>query len=311
MPTLSASTDLLRLMGDPNRVRLLALLEREEMTVAELTQVTRLAQSRVSTHLGKLRKAGLVTDRRSGSSAYYRLNRTRMPDDAAEIWSLILAGTSDPLLEQDAKRAREVLRARGQASWADSVAGRMERHYSPGRTWQSLLRGFLGLMRLGDVLDVASGDCAVAELIAGRAKRVACLDISATVLRAGRRRLDGLDRVSFHRGDMQALPFQKERFDQVLLLNCLTYAEDPKRVVEEAARVLKPDGALVAVTLASHGHEERVASYGHIRMCFAPTDLRAMFLAAGLAVDLCAVTSRERSSPHFEVISAHARKEAA
>ena len=96
-----------------------------------------------------------------------------------------------------------------------------------------------------------------------------------------------------------------------LLLNCLTYAEDPKRVVEEAARVLKPDGALVAVTLASHGHEERVASYGHIRMGFAPTDLRAMFLAAGLAVDLCAVTSRERSSPHFEVISAHARKEAA
>ena len=281
------------------------------MTVAELTQVTRLTQSRVSTHLGKLRKAGIVTDRRAGSSAYYRLNRTRMPGEAAEIWSLILAGTSDPLLEQDAERSREVLRARGQASWADSVAGRRERYYSPGRTWESLLRGFLGLARLGDVLDVASGDCAVAELIARRARSVACLDISATVLRAGRRRLDGLGRVSFHRGDMQALPFPEERFDQVLLLNCLTYVDDPKRVVVEAARVLKPDGALVAVTLASHGHEEQVASYGHVRLGFTPGDLRSMFLAAGLAVDLCAVTSRERRSPHFEVISAHARKEAA
>ena len=68
-------------MGDPTRVRLLALLEHEEMTVAELTQVTRLTQSRVSTHLGKLRKAALVTDRRAGSSSYYRLNRTGMPDD--------------------------------------------------------------------------------------------------------------------------------------------------------------------------------------------------------------------------------------
>ncbi|MHC4732038.1 MAG: ArsR/SmtB family transcription factor, partial [Planctomycetota bacterium] len=75
MTTLAAATDLMRLLGDPTRVRLLSLLAKEELTVAELTQVTRLTQSRVSTHLGKLREAGLVRDRRAGTSSYYRVTR--------------------------------------------------------------------------------------------------------------------------------------------------------------------------------------------------------------------------------------------
>ena len=71
---LGSTTALLRLLSDPTRVRLLALLEREELTVAELSAVLRLAQPRVSTHLAKLKEAGLVRDRRAGVSAYYRFN---------------------------------------------------------------------------------------------------------------------------------------------------------------------------------------------------------------------------------------------
>lgn len=309
MPDLSATTELLRVLGDPTRVRLLALLAHEELTVAEITDVTRLAQSRVSTHLGKLREASLVRDRRDGSSSFYTLSRDAMPEEARRLWALIEQATRDPLIEQDLERAREVVRARaGGASWADSVAGRMERHYSPGRTWEASLRGLLGLLSLGDVLDVASGDGALAELVAPRSRTITCLDVSETVIEAARGRLAHLGNVRFTRGDMHALPFEDASFDQVMLMNCLTFARSPGRAIAEAARVLRPGGALAGVTLKTHRHEIAAVTYSHVRFGFEPGELRAMLRAAGLVVDACDVTSREKRPPHFEVITIHARK---
>ena len=300
---LALATDLFKLLGDPTRVRLMSLLEGEELTVAELTRITRLAQSRVSTHLGRLREANLLRDRKAGASTYYSVNPS-MPAAALSAWALVRDSAEDPLLDQDAERLKERHR-----TWADAVAGQMERHYSPGRTWQATLRGLLGLLKLGHVLDVASGDCALAELIAPRATTVTCLDSSATVLKAGRRRLRHLDgRVGFRRGDMHALPFPDATFDHVLLLACLSYAADPQRAVAEAARVLKPGGDLVAVTLRKHGHQELVERYDQLQYGFEVEPLRAMLSAAGLDIALCEVTSRERRSPHLEVITVHATK---
>ncbi|WP_437606057.1 metalloregulator ArsR/SmtB family transcription factor [Sorangium sp. So ce834] len=312
MPDLTATTELLRLLSDPTRVRLLALLGCEELSVAEITDVTQLAQSRVSTHLGKLREAGLVKDRRDGASSFYAMSHGAMPEEARRVWALLEATTEDPLIEQDRERVREVVRARaGGASWADSVAGRMERHYSPGRTWEASLRGLLGLMSLGDVLDIASGDGALAELVAPRCRAMTCLDASETVIEAARLRLARLGNVRFARGDMHELPFEAASFDQVMLMNCLTFARSPARAVAEAARVLRPGGALAGVTLKAHRHEIAAVTYSHVRFGFEPRELRAMLEAAGLVVDACDVTSREKRPPHFEVISIHARKEGA
>src|ERR1700733_13671897 len=101
MPGLDATTELLRLLGDPTRLRLLALLAREaELTVAEVTRVTELAQSRVSTHLGKLREADVVRDRRVGASSFYALNEAAWPDGTRRLFALVREATADPLLEQ-------------------------------------------------------------------------------------------------------------------------------------------------------------------------------------------------------------------
>lgn len=306
---LAAATDLMRLLGDPTRVRLLSLLAQEELTVAELTRITRLTQSRVSTHLGKLKEGGLVRDRRAGAASYYRLSDARMPREARDLWQLVRASAKDPLLDQDRRLLRDVVKARGGGkSWADSVAGQMERHYSPGRTWEAALRGLLGLARFGDVLDIASGDCAIAELVAPRARSVTCLDLSPTLLGAGRRRLSDLAHVRFRKGDMHALPFADASFDHVLLLVCLCYADDPAKVIAEAARVLRPGGTLAAVTLRRHRHEHAVARYDHVQLGFEPGELSSLFTAAGLRVGFCDVTSRERRAPHFEVLTLHAEK---
>ena len=169
----------LKVFADATRVRLLALLEREELTVAELSAITRLAQPRVSTHLAKLKEAGLVRDRRAGVSAYYRFDDAALDPAQRALWQTLRDGSDDPLLRQDAERVAGVLATRAaDQNWADSVAGDMERHYSPGRTWEALARSALPLLEPGDVLDIASGDGVLAELLAPHAHRYVCIDAS-------------------------------------------------------------------------------------------------------------------------------------
>ncbi|MCW5892788.1 MAG: metalloregulator ArsR/SmtB family transcription factor [bacterium] len=312
MPSLAETLDLLHLFGDATRVRLAALLARHELTVAELTGVTELAQSRVSTHLGKLREAGVLRDRRQGASTFYALNDGAMPADVRRLWALVEGEVDDELLRSDAARAERLVRARdGAATWPDSVAGQMERHYSPGRTWEAMARGFLGLLTLGDVLDGGSGDGAVAQLLAPRARTVTCLDRSRRVLEAARARLRGAANVRFAHGAVEAMPLADAAFDQVLLFHVLASTREPGRVLAETARVLRPAGRVALVTLNAHRHLDATAPYGHVQPGFTPAALRALLAGAGLAVDACEVVARERRPPNFEVVTAFARKETA
>jgi len=308
MATVTDTVELLRLFGDATRVRLAALLERDELTVAEITRITELPQSRVSTHLGKLREAGVLRDRREGASTYYSMNDGAMPADVRRVWAVVAGDLDEPLLQADRERCAALVRARDGGSWPDTVAGQMERYYSPGRTWEAIARGLLGLVHAGDVLDAGSGDGAVAELLAPRARSITCLDRSEKVLEAARKRLGHLPNVELVPGDLHQLPFPDNRFDQVLLFHVLVYAEDPARAIAEVARVLRPGGELVVTTLAPHEHHEATAAYGHVHSGVPAEDLRNWLAGAGLQVERCEITSREKRPPNFEVISAFARK---
>src|SRR5216684_9261252 len=112
METLHSTADLLGLLAEPSRVRLLALLAEHELTVNELTSITELGQSRVSTHLGKLREAGVVADRRAGGSTFYRLNNGEMPAPARKVWTLVADDLRDPRVETDRQRCAALLAAR-------------------------------------------------------------------------------------------------------------------------------------------------------------------------------------------------------
>lgn len=305
---LRTTANTLRLLSDPTRVRLLSLLQREELTVAEMSTVLQLAQPRVSTHLAKLKEAGLVHVRRAGVSAYYRINN----DPGSDIDGLlaVLADTlDDALLDQDRARLPEVLATRAdEQGWADSVAGDMERHYSPGRTWETMARSLLQLLGTGDVLDIASGDGVLAELLAPHAHSVTCVDSSARIVEAARRRLQRCDNVRVVEGDMLALKLGRKRFDLVLVMHSLTHTDHPQQVLSEAARVLKSGGRLLAVTLARHVHKAVVEPFDHRNLGFDINDLTAMARAGDLEVIECKRISRERRPPHFEVLSLLARK---
>ena len=191
---LASASSVLRLLADPTRVRLLALLEHEELTVAELAAVLHLAQPRVSTHLAKLKEAGLVRDRRAGVSAYYRAN-SEGEEAQRKLLDSLRQSIDDALLREDSARLPSVLAQRaGTEGWADTVAGDMERHYSPGRTWETLARSLLQLLETGDVLDIASGDGITAELLAPHAHSITCVDSSERVVEAAAKRLRAADR---------------------------------------------------------------------------------------------------------------------
>ncbi|MEO5630244.1 MAG: metalloregulator ArsR/SmtB family transcription factor [Thermomonas sp.] len=294
----------LKVFADATRVRLLALLEGEELTVAELSAITQLAQPRVSTHLAKLKEAGIVRDRRSGVSAYYRFDESVLDPAQRALWQSISQGSDDPLLRQDAERVPSILAMRAaDQNWADSVAGDMERHYSPGRTWEALARTALPLLAPGDVLDIASGDGVLAELLAPHAKRYVCIDSSPRVVAAASERLRRYTNVEVHEGDMHALPFKDGSFDLVVLMHALTYADKPAQAVAEAARVLRRGGRLLLSSLAKHEHRNVVQAYGHQNLGFAGKDLRKFVEKAGLTISSTDTVTREKRPPHFEVIS--------
>ena len=294
----------LKVFADATRVRLLALLELEELTVAELSSITRLAQPRVSTHLARLKEAGLVRDRRAGVSAYYRFDEAALDPAQRALWHALSTGSDDPLLRQDAERLPTVLAARAaDQNWADSVAGDMERHYSPGRTWEALARSALPLLETGDVLDIASGDGVLAELLAPHSRRYVCIDTSTRVVAAASERLRRLRNVEVREADMHALPFKDASFDLVVLMHALTYSTKPAQAVAEAARVLRKGGSLLLSSLARHEHKAVVETYGHVNLGFPAKELRRFAEKVGLEVTSLDAVTRERRPPHFEVIS--------
>ncbi len=298
------------MLADASRVRLLALLVDEELTVAELSTITRLKQPRVSTHLARLKESGLVVDRRSGVAPL--TIAPRLPTGRPQRERCGRASTSTHAMRfwrKTEARRQEVLAARsGNGNWADTVAGDMERHYSPGRTWEASMRACLELLELGDVLDVASGDGALAQLLAPRARTLTCVDLSERVVAAGRMRLADQPHARVVQGDMHELPLTDASVDLVLLLQALPFSEQPDRVLSEAARVLRPNGRLLLTCLDLHEHRSVVAPFGHRNLGFLPADLRRLLADAGFHDTRITSGGVEARPPHFQVWVATARR---
>ncbi|HUR41454.1 MAG TPA: class I SAM-dependent methyltransferase, partial [Verrucomicrobiae bacterium] len=257
----------------------------------------------------RLQRAGLVQQRREGAAAFYAATAAGRDSATGGVWSLLREQLDDAQARVDRERAAEVVRARKRSqTWAESVAGRMERHYSPGRTWEATARALIGLVELGDVLDLACGDGVLSELLAGQARSITAADISPTLINAARERLKGWPRVTLTEADMHSLPLEAERFDHVFLMHALAYTRRPAEVLREAARVLRPRGRLVLTALNAHQHKATMQSYDHVNLGIAPAALRKLLEQAGLEVERCEVTSREERPPFFEVVTALARK---
>jgi SAM-dependent methyltransferase/biotin operon repressor len=298
--------DTLSLLGDESRLRLCALLHDRELCVADLVRVTGISQPRVSTHLGRLREAGVVRDRRKGPQSFYTLDAERLPTSAKTLLTEA-ARSADPTLDGDRARLREleVERRNGLAEYAPDE---LERFYAPGRSWQSLAVGIAALLRLDDVLDVGSGDGAPASAIAPYCRSLCCVDANARMVDQTRERLAPFPHASARLADVHDLPFATASFDTILLFHTLTYAARPARAVAECARVLRPNGRLVVLCLDRHRRQDVTAKYGERHPGFSPRSVRRLLGAAGLDVVAADVACRESRKPHLQVVLAIAEK---
>lgn len=302
----------LRALADPTRLRTVALLDSDELSVHELQEVTRLGQSRISTHLGLLQEAGLLRSRREGKRTYYRVRRDSHDFDPSLV-SLAIRG-ADELPEREADRInlkRILARRRDQTQvYFNQVAGRFDRAYGPGRSWQAFGQLLLRMLPPLVVADLGSGEGLISELLARRCRKVIAVDNSEKIVAFGARkaRRNGLKNLEFRLGDLQHPPIEPASIDLVVLSQALHHAEDPGRALAAASQVLRAGGQILILDLQQHSFSQAAERYGDRWPGFAESDLHRWLEAAGFRqVEVC-VVAREDEPPHFTTLLAAAFK---
>lgn len=278
--------DRLTVLSDPTRSRLLALLDRHELTVSELCAVTQLPQSTVSRHLKLLGDGGWVTSRADGTSRRYRAMSDRLDPAGRRLWTLVREQVSAaPSAQNDAQRLRSVLAERRSASqeFFSTAAGQWDRLRGDLFGTRADILGLLGLLDESWVVaDLGCGTGQVSEMLAPFVAQVIAVDESPAMLSAARRRLKGFDNVSMREGDLGALPIDDESLDAALIFLVLHYAADPTEIFTEVCRVLKPEGRLLIVDMMPHERSEFRSVMGHVWQGFGADELARWAAQAGL-----------------------------
>jgi ubiquinone/menaquinone biosynthesis C-methylase UbiE/DNA-binding HxlR family transcriptional regulator len=298
----------LRLLADPNRVRIVLLLEREELSVAELQEILAMGQSTISTHLSQLKQAGIVEDRRTGKNIVYRLKALGNGTQAQGLDGWRHAVKAIPEAGEDRDALRLALRRRQDKvrSYFDELAGKFGRQYVPGRSWQGLAETFLMLMPPLVIADLGAGEGTVSQLLARRAKKVIAVDNSEKMVEFGSSlaRAHGVKNLEYRLGDLEDLPVKKGEADMAFFSQSLHHAQHPPKALAEAFRVVKPGGRVIILDLLKHHFEEARALYADVWLGFSEVELRRMLSDAGFENISTALVHREAEAPHFETILA-------
>ena len=292
----------LKVLADPNRVRLLLLLEREELSVAELQEILSTGQSRISTHLAQLKQAGLVEDRRQGKNSLYRLKDRQLVD------LLHAAGSEIPETAEDMRALQLVLDKRRDKvrGYFDELAGKFGRDYVPGRTWKGLAETLLQLMPPMVIGDLGAGEGTFSQLLAQRAERVIAVDNSANMVEFGARlaKENGLANLEYRLGDLESPPIDEGSLDLAFFSQSLHHALHPQQAVCAAHRLLKPGGRIVILDLKRHSFEQAREMYADTWLGFSEVELRAFLEQAGFERVESWIVDREKQTPAFETILA-------
>ena len=298
----------LRLLADPSRVRIVLLLEREELSVAELQEILAMRQSTISTHLSQLKQAGIVEDRRTGKNILYRLKVFGNGTQQQVLEVLRHAVKEIPEAAEDREALRLALRRRQDRvrAYFDELAGKFGRQYVPGRSWQGLAETFLMLMPPLVIADLGAGEGTVSQLLARRAKKVIAVDNSEKMVEFGAElaRAHRVKNLEYRLGDLEDLPVKKGEADVAFFSQSLHHAQHPERALAESFRIVKPGGRVIILDLLKHHFEEARALYADVWLGFSEVDLRRMLTDAGFDNINTAIVHRESEGPHFETILA-------
>jgi len=308
----SSTLKSLRALADPTRLRIIALLERDELSVNELQEITRMGQSRISTHLGLLQDAGLLQSRREGKRTFYKWHEDA-DAVAREFIQLAVRGAKETG-EQTADRLnlKRILARRNEQAqvYFSRIAGRFDRVYGPGRSWQAFGHLLLRILPPLIVVDLGSGEGLLSELLARRCKKVIAVDNSERIVAFGaaKAKKNGLKNLEFRLGDLENPPVEPQSVDLVILSQALHHAAVPANAIGSAFKMLRSGGQIMILDLLQHKFEKARELYGDRCLGFAESDLHRWLEGAGFKKIEISVVAREEQPPHFQTVLAGAMK---
>src|SRR5208283_61331 len=305
---MQSTLNLLRTLSDPTRARLMNLLQSEELSVAEIQEILGMGQSRISTHLAQLKRAGLVQDRRVGKNNYYSWSPAG-PIKEPELRSLIGLAIADlPEATSDQSSLKHVIAQRKNRTreYFNKLAGKFGRSYCPGRSWQALAYFFLSTMPPIDVADLGAGEGTLSQILAKRARKVIAVDLSERMVEVGAQlaREHGFSNLEFRLGDLEEPPIAENSIDLAIFSQALHHANSPQKAMAAAGKILRPGGQVVILDLLAHGFEQARDLYADLWLGFSEVELVHLLEQAGFREIEVQVVSKEINSPHFQTVLA-------
>src|SRR5260221_257421 len=309
---MSSTLKFLRALSDPTRLRIISLLEKDELSVNELQEITRMGQARISTHLGLLQDSGLVQSRRDGKRTFYKLE-SAANGGTDEVLRLAGKGALElPEHASDQINLRRILhRRREQAQvYFNQVAGRFDRVYGPGRSWQAFGHLLLRILPPLVVADLGAGEGLLSELLARRCKKVIAVDNSEKIVAFGaaKAKKNNLKNLEFRLGDLERPPIEAGSVDLAILSQALHHAEEPAKAITDTYNILKTGGQIMVLDLAKHNFERARELYGDRWLGFPESDLHRWLEEAGFKKIEVNIVAREDQPPHFETVLASGQK---
>jgi len=317
-----------RLLGDEVRLRILRLLQAERLNVTELTSILGIAQSGVSRHLGLLKEAGLVEERRDAGFTFFKIapGLESGSNGFGPIWPLLHSHfeTASATAEGRADDARleEVRRVRKE-NFDDHGADGERGQIIPGRSWAAWARALGHLLPPLVIADLGCGDGYLTVELSRFAKKVIAVDRSEAALTRAKELAARLVRrrsgdssghvhrsaqreggnIEWKRGELEKLPLKDASVDVALLSQVLHHASSPEKAMSEAARIVKPGGRVLLLELRRHQEQWVRERLGDKWLGFEDGELKQLVENAGLTDVKVTVGARRQRDPFTVLIA--------